>query len=263
MPRANSVISLLFCGCASLAASFTLLRGADSATLPASLALVREANGVTYDNLKSVVCREEIHRFKGTLTGENSRPIDTVTANISFESGNERYSDIRQNSRKRNAISSLSGAWSQGELGTLLSQTLSFLRTQQVNYLRNEELNGQLTSVYQFDVSAEESPWDLVVDSEHFRIGFRTVIWASTETGDLLKISRSSISIPPDAHISELQWDVFLQRVPLNGYNWLLPRSGEYAVTYEETNRREWNQMSFTDYRRYGAEIALRFDNVQ
>jgi hypothetical protein len=239
------------------------LCAASSIAAPAGVDLVGEANSITYDNLKSVICREEIHRFKSEASGEHVRLLDTVTANISFESGNEHYSDIRQNSRKRRAISSLDGAWSQGELGTLLSQTLSMLKIRPVTFLRKEKVNGHGTRVYQFDVAAEVSPWDLVIEAQHFRIGYRTTLWASSETGDLLRIERASLDIPEGAHISQLQWTVNLKRVEVNGNNWLVPQAGEYSVLYSDINRRDWNEMTFTGYRRYGADIALRFDTVQ
>ena len=63
--------------------------------------------------------------------------------------------------------------------------------------------------------------------------------------------------------ISEVDWSVKLAPVELNGHTWLLPKSGQYAVLYAESNRREWNLMSFSDYRRYGSEVAVRFDDVK
>jgi hypothetical protein len=79
-------------------------------------------------------------------------------------------------------------------------------------------------------------------------------------TGDILKIDRTTIGIPSETHISETQWIVTLDRVTLNGQTWLLPCSGTYAVLYNEPRRREWNLISFTDYQRYGAQTALEFE---
>jgi hypothetical protein len=59
--------------------------------------------------------------------------------------------------------------------------------------------------------------------------------------------------------ISEIRWNVELKEVDLNGKAWLLPDTGEYAVLYQESGHREWNTMRFSDYHRYGSEVAIHF----
>src|SRR5207302_7287151 len=81
------------------------------------------ANENLYSSLQSFVCHERIERFRGPLNALTGRALDTVTANLSFENGVEHYSDVRQNTRPRDSISNLTGAWSEGEFGTLLLQT--------------------------------------------------------------------------------------------------------------------------------------------
>jgi len=114
--------------------------------------------------------------------------------------------------------------------------------------------------VYRFEVSEKQSPWDLQVGSQHYPIPFTTDVWISVASGEILKIARKSISIPADTRISEIDWDVSLAAVDLSGKTWLLPTAAGYSVTYSESKRREWNRMSFSNYRRYGSESALKFD---
>src|SRR5258708_3730861 len=96
------------------------------------LSKARTANEDLYSSLQSFVCNERIERFRGPLNAGTTRAIDTVTANLSFENGVEHYSEIRQNTHPRTSISSLAGAWSEGEFGTLLLQTQKLLKTQPV-----------------------------------------------------------------------------------------------------------------------------------
>ena len=96
------------------------------------LSKARAANENLYSSLQSFVCHERIERFRGPLNAETGRALDTVTANLSFENGVEHYSDVRQNARPRDGISNLTGAWSEGEFGTLLLQTETLLKTQPV-----------------------------------------------------------------------------------------------------------------------------------
>ena len=220
----------------------------------------RAVNDDTYATLKSFVCREEMQRYKGDLPGSKKRSVDHVFANLSFENGVEHYSNIHQNDRTRATMSDISGAWSEGEFGTLLQQTAKLLEIQSVTFVSFVALGDVPAAVYRFDVAEKESPWDLEVGSEHFQIPFTTDVWISVATGEILKIARKSLSIPAETHISEIDWNVSLAAVDLNGKTWLLPCEAAYAVSYVESKRREWNQMSFSDYHRYGAESALKFD---
>lgn len=223
----------------------------------------RLANDDLYANLKSFVCQEEIQRFKGDMRGSKSRPIDRVSASLSFENGVERYYDIRQDTRRLPSITALSGAWSEGEFGTLLQQTAQLLETQSVSFVASTALAGKAAVICRFKVAENESPWDLEVSSKHYRIPFTTDVWISAATGEILKITRKSISIPEDTRVSEIDWDVTLDAVDLNGTIWRLPTEAAYSVSYVESKRREWNHMSFSGYRRYSSESFLRFDGFK
>lgn len=224
------------------------------------LVRVRAANEQLYTDLESFVCNERMTRYKGSLNGDKAHQIDIVTARVSFENGAERYSDVRQNRQPRSGISAVTGAWSEGEFGTLLRQTQLLLTTQPTRLLRESHLNGTPTAVYAFEVDQEDSPWDLEVSGEHYRLPFRTEVTVSQASGQILEIERTSTSVSPETHISEIRWSVTLAPVEFNGRTWLLPKDGEYAVSYRESGRREWNLLTFSGYRRYGSEVAVRFD---
>jgi hypothetical protein len=224
------------------------------------LSKARAANESLYSSLQSFVCHERIDRFQGRLSAGMGRPIDTVNADLSFENGVEHYTDVRQNTRPRGSLSDLPGAWSEGEFGTLLLQTETLLKTQPVSFQSSATVGDTAAAIYRFDVPEQISPWDLEVDGRHYRLPFRTDVWIATDTGEIVKIARTSLAIAPETHISALEWKVTLEPVELNGKQWLLPKTGEYSVLYEQSNRREWNLMNFSNYRRYGSEVALRFD---
>lgn len=230
-----------------------------TSSTPDFLARVKAANEALYSNLQSFVCNEEMDRFKGSFSGDNARRVDTVTTKLSFESGVERYSDIFQDKRSRTSIASVAGAWSEGEFGTLLQQTQILLNTQPVLFRMNTTLEGRAAAVYEVQISEENSPWDLEVEHHHYKIPFRTEIWVSQATGQIMRIVRITSGIPSKIGISEIRWGVTLQEVQLNDRSWLLPKTGSYVVLYAGSDRREWNELTFSGYQRYGAETALRF----
>jgi hypothetical protein len=220
----------------------------------------RTANDYLYASLKSFVCQEDIQRFEGNLGGSKPHPIDRVSAHLSFENGVEHYSDIRQDTRSLTSISALAGAWSEGEFGTLLQQTAQLLETQSPFFVANATLDGTPISIYRFTVTEQQSPWDLAVELRHYRIPFTTDVWILASSGEILKIARKSNGMPEETRISEIDWDVTLAAVDLNGKTWRLPIAAAYSVSYTESKHREWNQITFSGYRRYSSESALKFE---
>ncbi|MBV9303020.1 MAG: hypothetical protein JOY62_09095 [Acidobacteriaceae bacterium] len=246
--------------CANLLWSSYIASGQENQLSAGSFSQIRAVNESLYTDLQNFVCRETVERFKGPLGAVTGQQIDTITAKVSFENGVEHYEQIRQDNRARSRMSSIEGAWSEGEYGTLLRQTQALLGTQTLRFEAASEFEGVPAAIYRFDVSEQDSPWDLEVDAQHYRVPFRTDVWVSKSLAQILKIERTSTAIPFDTQISEIRWSVTLEPVELNGKRWLLPNTGDYSVSYEALNRREWNRMSFSDYHRYGSEVALTFD---
>lgn len=223
------------------------------------LARAKLENELLYTDLQSFICNEHMDRFQSRLNGDKSHEVDTVSAQVSFENGAENYTDIRQNDRSRPTLSSLPGAWSEGEFGTLLRQTRALLSTQPISVQETSELDNTPATVYSFDVPGDESPWELVVASKQYRLPFRTNVWVEKATGAIMKIARTTSAIPPASGISEIQWSVVLKPVDLDGKTWLLPSTGEYSVLYQNTNHREWNTISFSNYHRYASQSVIHF----
>jgi hypothetical protein len=265
MPTRIHVKSLLLC-CAFLSGPFAWGRPfADSASRPARnevdiLSKALYANDELYAQLQSFVCHEEIQRYKSAADGRPGRILDTISANLSFENGVEHYSEIHQDNHPRPSLTQISGAWSEGEFGTLLLQTEKLLTTERVRSQGLADMDGVPAAIYSFRVSAEDSPWDFQVSGRHYHLPFQTDVWISVATGVILKIARTAVDIPQQVRIAEVEWSVTLQPVDLNGKQWLLPRTSRYSVLYSDSNRREWNDMTFSGYKRYGSEVALRFE---
>ncbi len=196
---------------------------------------------------------------KGRLSDKHSLRIDTVDAHVSFEKGVENYTAIQQNNRERMSLASISGAWSEGEFGTLLRQTRTLLTTQSATLQTSLNINGVSAIAYRIEVNSEDSPWALSVGAESYRVPFRTDVSVERATGQILQIERTLTAMPPRFGISEIQWSVVLKPVQMDGKIWLLPGTGKYSVLYQRSNHREWNVISFSDYHRYAATSVIHF----
>lgn len=226
---------------------------------PELLVRAGTAGDSTYSDLKSFVCDERIDRFAGSIEDARERLIDSVTAALSFENGVEHYTNIRQNEQTLSDLAGLPGAWSEGEFGTLLRQTSQFLRLAPPTFERSDEIDGTAAAVYSFNVSEPDSPWDLAVDSRSYRLAFHSEVWISPIDGRILRVTRRAAGLARATGIASITWTVSLRPVRLSGTEWLLPATAQYEVAYLK-KRREWNRISFTNYRHYGSTVALRFD---
>ncbi len=246
----------------SLSCTLALVSGPASAAMDSRDVLARAAaaNQDLYASLQSFVCSESIERYKSGAGSSQVKHFDTVSVKVSLENGTAHYSDVRQKNRPIRDLASLDGAWSEGEFGTLLQQSEQLLRTQPAVIDGAANLNGVPAVMLHFDVAAANSPWDLEVGGHHYFIPFRTRVWLSESSGEILKIARASTNIPSTLRIAQIDWSVTLSPVDLNGKGWLLPDNGEYQVIYRDSGRREWNALKFSGYRRYGAQAKLRFD---
>ena len=221
---------------------------------------VQFANGILYASLQSFVCDESVSRTRENLRTTKVRRLDTLTARVSFENGREQYTEVRQNGLSRPAMEAVSGAWSEGEFGTLLGQTEQLLKSQDVAVAGPVDQNGRQVMILSFEISQQDSPWTLVVSGRTYTLPFWTEVTVESDSGRILIIKRRAFQIPPELFISEITWEVEMAPTAVSGSTWLLPARGEYSVTYANSNRVERNELSFTNFRRYGSEAAVRFD---
>ena len=221
----------------------------------------REASSRIYRQLSSVVCRERIDRFKGSLAGAAGRPVDVITSEVAMEEGAERYSNIRQNDKPRPSMSRIGGAWSEGEYSTLLRQTAETLDSDTAIQMGVvTRFNGRPAILFPFDVSPSDSGWDLLVRSKHYLLGFHGEVWLSQATGEVLRIRRTANQIPPHIGISQVDWSVDFGPSDLAGHTFILPSTAAYSVTYPRDRHREWNVISFSNYHHYGVDVSIHYN---
>ena len=221
----------------------------------------REASSRIYRELSSVVCREQIDRFKGSIGDAQGRPLDVITSDVAMEEGTERYSNIRQNNKPRPSISRVGGAWSEGEYSTLLRQTAETLGSDDVIKMGViTRLNGTPAILFPFEVPQAESDWDFLVRSRHYVLGFHGEVWISQATGEVLRIRRTATQVPSGVGISQVDWSVDFGPNDLDGHSFILPSRATYSVTYPRDQHREWNVISFSNYHHYGVDITIHYN---
>lgn len=226
------------------------------------LLLAREASARMFSQVENVICQERIQRFRSKHSGEN-RAIDVVEANVAVEDGEERYSEITQDRRRRQTMQQIGGAWSEGEYATFLREARKVLDSN--DYITQGyvgKLNGVPAVLFPFDIEEKASTWDFLVKSRRYMLSFHGELWISQETGEVLRIRRTAHHLDVSTGISEVDWTVDFSKIEINGRPLTLPVKALYSVTYFRDETREWNLTSFYNYKRFGSESTVRFAEV-
>lgn len=212
-----------------------------------------------YEDLINFVCREDIERYKGTTHNPTGHKLDVITSTVSYDRDAEHYTEIYQNNKPLSRIRGLEGAWSEGEYGTLLGETLKALKTKKAGSISYSTLNGAPAVVYCFDYSADDSPWEIEVSGRHYFLPFRGQVWASPQTGAVLRVDRIATGAPEQTGIAGVNWYVTFGSQTAGQRTFWLPTKAVYNVSYLDGGRREWNLIAFSAYRRYGSDVVVRF----
>lgn len=213
-----------------------------------------------YEDLTNFVCREDIERYKGSSHNPSGHKLDVITSTVSYDRDAEHYADIYQNNKPLNRIRGLSGAWSEGEYGTLLGETLKALRSREIGSISSSNLDGVPATVYSFDYSADESPWEIEVAGHHYFLPFRGQVWASPASGEVLRMDRIATDVPQQTGIAGVNWSVSFGSQTADKRTFWLPMKAVYSVSYLDGGRHEWNLIAFSAYRRYGSDVVVRFE---
>jgi hypothetical protein len=222
--------------------------------------LAKQTNDSVHSELRAFICDERIERFRARLTSNRNDRVDTVTAELSYANGEEVYSHILQNNKPRRSVESLEGAWSLGEYGTLLRQSQHLLGSKTAMFRQLTTINGIDAAIYSFDTSESDTPWILTVAQKDYRIAFRTFVWVSFPSAQILKIARVSRDIDQESRITQITWMVTFKTCKLKGKQYIVPEGGQYAVTHGLDGWCEWNVLTFSNYHRYEAETRVTFD---
>lgn len=226
------------------------------------LGRLRASTEQTYVDLTHFVCKERIERYRGEARNPHGHKIDVIMSQVIYDHDSEQYTDLRQNGKPLSRIDALSGAWSHGEYGTVLRETINGLNSRAVNFVSFSVLGGKRAAVYTFDYGVSDSPWDILVAGTHYKMPFHCQIWASVTTGALLRIERITHDVPSLIGISAVNWAVEFGSISVNGKVLWLPHRAIYSVSYPNCDCHYWNQIQFSEYRRREMDFSKGWTEV-
>jgi hypothetical protein len=239
---------------------YVLSRSAETARLISSQARqIESALDERMRALANVICHEEIARY--IKRGNTTNQVDTLDVNVEVQEGIEKYSGIRRREKTYADMQKVPGTWSVGEMATLLSATRDAIDLGQVQLGQDEASDLGRSYVMSFRYPAESRRWYLKAHSQVHWLSFEGRVWTAPETGEIRRISWEADNVPGDCGVSQVLWTVDFSRVDLSAMVVTLPQKALFRITYNNGGDRiDWNVTRFSEYKRYGSETAIHFD---
>jgi hypothetical protein len=216
-------------------------------------------------SIPNYIVRRTTTRFQAKSDRDPEwRQIDTVSAEVANNNSREDYSDIRIDGKPSKNLPP-NGIWSNGEFSTLLEEILAPKHRAVFKSRSADTRQGRLAWRYNFTIDAKHSGWDMVADVSPFRRmriapGYSGVIWIDQQTGNVLRIEKSTRSTPRPFPLQLIQASTDYSPVEIAGQTYMLPTHSETLTCRRDKTECLRNETLFENYRRFGADASITYE---
>jgi hypothetical protein len=258
---------------ASPPASFTAPAAIDTSHCSAIVA------GGSQTSPLSAVCefalkyRRELPDFICEQTTTTTSPTSNTVlkAEVTFEKGHERYSNVTIDGRPPDAYSSASAGivsfLSTGELGSDLVNLFKPPIVAEFQLRKETRLRKIPSSVYQFHIAAEKNTfwelrdsWGMTLDPE-----YEGELWLERQNGRLLRLELHPVHLPHNFQITSADITIDYSEIRIGNLGaFLLPSTSETKLCRRTGSLRCMkNVVVFHDCRKFGSETRITTDSPQ
>jgi hypothetical protein len=214
------------------------------------------------DTLPNYVCQQFTTRYLRVPGSRNWVAKDIVSANVVYEQGKEDYRNIAINGKPINKrMEDLPGSWSTGEFGTTLRSLFHPGRRAEFTYVKQSQMNGVSTWVYDYTVRREYSDWRIMLGSQSIIPAYTGRVWIDASTAGVMRIEMSATNIPPEFPLDQVEAsnDYGLVRLA-TADQYLLPTHAETLSCERGSPICSRNTIDFRNYHKYSGEANIVFD---
>ncbi len=230
--------------------------------------LIRDAReqALTYvRSLPDFVCNQVVRRFEN-LRGYWA-PKDTLEIKLTYFERKENYQLRTVNGRSSmRRYRDVGGAITEGEFGTLLAHIFSPEHLAVIEWDHWTTLRKRPAHVLRFRLAVEHSDARLEAyrpagGSYNASVGQHGLVYVDRETHAVLRIVAESDSLPPRFPIRSAITRLDYAYAKVGSRLFLLPLYAEILISTSDLSTR--NEVEFRDYRKYGAESSVSFEDVK
>jgi hypothetical protein len=248
----------------------TVMRDSDDdpspnrALIPKDEPLIRRAADTALeftDTLPAYVCTEMIARYYSQTRPANFQPIDVVSTEVVYENGREDYRNIQVNGKpSKKKIEETGGAWSTGEFGTVLINLFNPATAANFHFRRDSRAGNVMAKLYDFEVTRENSHWDIHAGSQKYSPAYSGSIWIDPATSRVLRIEMEAKGMPAEFPLDHVESATDYSNVRLGDLKeHLLPVHSEILSCERGTNNCSRNVIDFRNYHKYAGESTITF----
>lgn len=226
------------------------------------IAEAREVAGEFTDSLPDFLVQQHTMRYMSATKPPSWQAIDMVTAEVAVINGREEYRKISINGRESKRPIEKTGAWSTGEFATTQEDILSPATAAKFVKRGQQRQGGRDAIVYDYSVRQANSHWSIIPqDKKGYNPAYKGAIWIDKETKRVLRIEQRALSFPDDFEFDRAEVTLDYDFVRISGKQVLLPVHSENVICERGSNNCSRNELNFRNYRKFGAESAITFDD--
>jgi hypothetical protein len=215
-----------------------------------------------YDKrLPNFICMQVTRRFQDPSGLEVWNNVDTITAKLSYFENkeqkqvmfvNNRYVDIDYDKLG-------GGATSTGEFGNLLKGVFERDSLAEFGWERWATLRGRLHYVFNYRVRQTNSKWKIYYDRAlDITPGYSGLLFVDADYKTVSRIVMTAEDVPPSFPVQMARTQLDYDFADIAGQQFLLPLRSELRMRSGKQLLK--NEVEFRSYRRYGADIQIKFD---
>jgi hypothetical protein len=211
--------------------------------------------------LPNFICTQTTQRFVDFTGKSGFRPVDLIVERLTYFNHHEDYKVFLLNGQPTNlAHTELGGAMSSGEFGTVLKNIFSPASDTKCTWERYFTLRGRRMHVYTYRVRADKSYFHIRVRVPPLDLvsGYHGLIFIDDREHFVHRITQHPDTIPPDYPVQELSLVLDYEYTHIGDADYILPL--EFELRSREGARLIKNNVTYEDYRKFGAEVNILFD---
>jgi hypothetical protein len=224
----------------------------------------REAALAYSETLPNYLVQQMTTRYQSDHPKTGWDALDIVSADLTYQDGHESYKNIKVGNKSTSkSMEEIPGTRSTGEFSTLLEQLFeSGAATFRSG--GQDTIRSRSAYVYSFEVTRELSRWRIEAPSQLYYPATKGSVWIDKETARVLRIEQQGKGMPALFPFDTIETAVDYDFIRLGTSGpYLLPVESEVLSCQRGTSLCSRNKIEFRNYRKFGAESDITFDQPQ
>ena len=163
--------------------------------IPSSSRLGRRRRSIA-GSLPNFFCRQLTTRYDSERPKDGWQAHDTISADLAYENGSEKYTNIKVGSKSAKSMEEVGGNWSTGEFASMLDDIFDPGSATTFRKSGQDTINGHSATTFKFEIARERSGWRIMDGGQLYYPAMRGTIWIDRESSRVLRLEKESRNMP-------------------------------------------------------------------